>query len=553
MRAAIYARVSTEHQEKHGYSLPSQLEACRKYAKERGWQVVTEETDDVSGATIDRPGWERVLDMAEAGQIDVVVVYDLDRLARTVATQMIAEKQLKRLGVEIAYVQGDYPDTPEGKLNKTIRAAVAEFERELIRERMRRGRRSSVKSGNILVHGQPPYGYRLEERDGKRVLVIYEPEARVVRLIFVWYVYGDEDSGPLPMYTIARRLTEMGVPTYQDNHPETGGHKLRGRGEWSKSVIRQILVNETYAGIWRYGKRTRDNNGKWRTNPREHWIAVEVPAIVDRELWEKAQERLKLNKERARRNRKHQYLLSGRVRCGLCGSKMAGRGVKDSYGLYLYYRCPATYHKDYACTCDLPGFRANGEYGVDTVVWNYIHDLLVDPGSLHAFLKVQQTKQAEASRPLRDRLAIVEDLLADHRAKLERLLDLYLAGDFPKEMLTERKARLETTIQALERERADLRAQLEASTLTDEQIRTIDDLARRMLPGLKAARDNFEAQRRIIDLLDVQVTLTVEEGEKVAYLRVLLLDEIRCELRPIPQFLYFVQDTRGEGASQKCR
>ena len=100
--------------------------------------------------------------------------------------------------------------------------------------------------------------------------------------------------------------------------------------------------------------------------------------------------------------------------------------------------------------------------------------------------------------------------------ELEKLLDLYLAGDFDKEMLTERKTRLEATITALEEERTDLTIQLEAVTLTDEQIATITDFAREVSGGLEIADQDFDARRKIIDLLDVRVTLAQEGEQKVA-------------------------------------
>ena len=171
-RVSTYARVSTEDQAKHGYSLPSQIEACRKYAEERGWLVAAEISDNgVSGAALDRPGLDRIRDMAQSEEISGVVVYELDRLSRKLAHQLIIEEELGQAGVSVHYVLGDYEDTDEGQLMKQIRGAIAEFERAKIRERMRRGRRACVKSGNTLVHGCSPYGYRLENSDGKRRLV----------------------------------------------------------------------------------------------------------------------------------------------------------------------------------------------------------------------------------------------------------------------------------------------------------------------------------------------------------------------------------------------
>jgi hypothetical protein len=122
-------------------------------------------------------------------------------------------------------------------------------------------------------------------------------------------------------------------------------------------------------------------------------------------------------------------------------------------------------------------------------------------------------------------LAVIDDLLAGNQRQLEKLLDLYLSGNFPKEVLTERKTRLETTIAALEKERVNLVTTLESQTLTDAQIATIEEFAREVAGGLEEAK-TFEAKRRIIDDLDVTVRLVMEDGLRVAYLYC-LIDEAR--------------------------
>jgi len=514
-RAVIYARVSTEDQAKHGYSLPSQLEGCRKYAEERGWIIVEEVADEgVSGATLDRPGLDCIRDMAEAGEIDTLVVYEMDRLSRKVAHQLILEEEFAKAGVQVHYVLGDYEDTDEGRLMKTIRAAIGEYERGKIRERANRGKRQKARSGKVLVFARPPYGYRQE--DG--MLVPYEPEARVVRLIFNWYV-----KEHLPIRTIVRKLNDLGAPTAGDRRDSGGIVKRQGYGRWGRSTVSKILNNETYAG-GHYQKWRREGKKK-RRRPREEWIDVQVPPIIDRAMWEAAQERRRLNKEQARRNRKHRYLLCGKGICGLCGARMYSY---PSHGR-LFYRCSRKRGEVLGERCNAPSFSAKH---VDNAVWNYVRSLLLDPVSLIEGLKAQQVEREKANTPLRDRLAIVDDLLTDHRAKLARLLDLYLAGDFPQEMLTDRKTKLETTIQSLEREKADLQARLEAATITDEQIRAVDEFAQCIQAGLQEAGQSFEAKRRILDLLDVRATLTVEDGEKVIYVRC-LIDSKRLSIVPI--------------------
>ena len=196
---------------------------------------------------------------------------------------MIVEEELKRAGVTIKYVLADYEDTPEGRLSKHIRATIAEYEREKIRERMVRGKRNKVKSGNVILHGyRPPYGYRPVSENNRTTLAINPEEARIIRLIFKWYTVGD-DNGPLGLRQIARKLTRMGVLTSGDKG--RGIHTKRREG-WAKQTIYYMLKNETYIGKWHYGK-TRRRNGKRIPTSKADLIPVEVPAIIDLETWNK--------------------------------------------------------------------------------------------------------------------------------------------------------------------------------------------------------------------------------------------------------------------------
>jgi site-specific DNA recombinase len=503
-RALIYARVSYDDRKNEARNLEGQVEDGQAYCQEKDYRIVAELAEDdrgASGADWDLPKLNQALDMARAGEFDVLVVRELDRFARGLAKQLVIEAEFKRHGVEVEYVLGEYPDTPEGNLQKNIKAVIAEYERLKIEERMTRGRRRIITDGKVIVHGggKSPYGYHLE--DG--MLVIYEPEARIVRLIFTWYVYGDENGERLSIKGIADRLTKMEVPTRADIQ-NSFLKKLRGQGEWNRSTVRRILANETYVGVWHYGKYGKGG----KLNSRDHWIPVEVPTIIPRDIWERAQERRAQNRELAKRNNtKHNYLVARRVTCGQCEAKMFGKAMKPRKKLYQYYCCSVS-------------------RGL------LVRDLLLNPEALRQNLEQQQAEQERANQPLWDRLAVIDDLLADNRRQLEKLLDLYLSGDFPKEVLTERKNRLETTIATLEKERVDLALTLESQTLTDDQIMTIKDFAKEVAGGLEEAETSFEAKRHIIDLLDVRVTLAIEEGQKVAYVRC-LVDEVDLSIEPM--------------------
>jgi site-specific DNA recombinase len=515
-RAVLYARTSYDDRGNEDRNLKGQLELCRSFALDNGYQVVAEVSEDdkgASGASFELEGLNSILEMAEAGAFDVLVVRELDRLSRKLAKQLVVEEELKRAKVAVEYCLATYDDTPEGNLNKNIRASFAEYEREKIRERTTRARRHKVKAGSVLVGGKPPYGYRVIEDGNRFALTVCESEAQIVRLIYLWYVYGDGESGPLSILAITRKLD--GVPSYADSH---GGRKVREQGKWNASTVHQMLKNETYAGVWRFGKRHRSDDGRWINNPAEHVLTVEVPALVDRETWQAAQGRLGQNKAEARRNRRYNYLLSRRVTCGACGLKMAGNvswyWYKGERRTYSFYRCPTERGAGYERNCDTPAFRADQ---VDAAVWDWVRSFLSDPAALVRGLGQYQAEREKENAPLWARLNVLNDLIADNEAQLGRLLDLYLSGDFPKEVLTDRKTRLETTIRALEGERTDLVAHLKARTLTPDQIQSLQAFAAKVGRGLDLAEADFDTRRRIIEELNVRATLTIEDGQRVIY------------------------------------
>jgi site-specific DNA recombinase len=503
-RAVLYARVSGDDRGKPGNNLTGQIEMGREYALSRGYTIVAELMEDDRGAKGDSFDLEKLnqaLEMARSDQFDVLVVRELDRFARSLVKQLIVEAELKRVGVEIDYVLGEYPDTPEGNLNKNIRAVVAEYERVKIAERTKRARRRAVKDGNVMIHGNPPYGYHEGEKDGKRVLEVYEPEARIVRLVFTWYTEGDGQRGPIGAWGITHKLSKMGIP-------RPSGDGMR----WCKATVAEMLKKKAYIGIWRYGKRGATDL--------QSLPVVRIPAIISETVWKAAEERRAQAARDSRRRTKYQYLLRRRVWCGQCATKMSSRACKTRRGVNLYYCCavgaigPAGTGSHTRTCSQNTHFRVEQ---VDAAVWDKVRTWIMVPEQLRQQLDAYRAAQNTANEPLRERLDVVDSLLSENRDKLERLLDLYLAGDFPKEMLTERKTRLEETISALESERATLEATLKAQTLTDEQIADILQFTARIQSGIEAADKDFRLRREVIDTLDVTVTLEVENGEKVAW------------------------------------
>lgn len=531
-RSVIYARVSTDEQTK-GYSLNTQIDACKRYAVDSGYILLDTFSDDYSGATIDRPQLNALRDFIAENSVDVVIVYDIDRLARKSVYQALIEEEFLRLGVTVEYVIGQYDNSDEGKLQKQIRASIAEYEKAKILERSKRGKRGKAQSGFVLVGSRPPYGYKVISEPHKAWLDVDEEEANVVSNVFEWYLRGDGTKGPMSMNAIARKLTDLGIPTRGDKNGHV--YKKYEVGSWAPEMVRHILKNETYTGMWHYGKTKIVEDGKIRkpkpkcgfgkqvARPKEEWVGVPVPVIINKVVFDQAQKRMELNIQQSDRNRKYEYLLSKRLRCAKCGKTYQGRARRINN---TYYYCKSTERRPIK-RCDMPIFRGRD---VDNVVWAWLTHIIEHPEFIIAGLQNRQEEQGKSNQALNIRLQLIESQIAENEAQLTKLLDLYLSGEFPREVLTERRTRLEETIDKLRKEHTEVSSYLEQLTLSDEQVEDIKAYCKSIRTLLDDA--TFEQKRQLLDKLDVRGTLAVEENERVIYVKCLVTPQQRLSLAP---------------------
>jgi site-specific DNA recombinase len=275
---AIYARVSSERQ-KEEKTIESQTSVLKEFAQAQNYVVPENwvfEDEGYSGATLARPGLERLRDLVSEGQVEIVLVHSPDRLSRRYAYQVLLLEEFSRQGIEVRFLKGNAGQTPEEQLLVQFQGMIAEYERAQITERCRRGKRHRAKTGLVNVLSGAPYGYRyLKKTEGSdSCYVIDENEAPVVRQVYQWYT----EEG-LSLGAIARRLTNQGVPT------------RRGKARWERSVVWAMLRNPAYIGRAAYGKTepaerrriTRPLRQKGgfskrcranRERPREQWIEI---------------------------------------------------------------------------------------------------------------------------------------------------------------------------------------------------------------------------------------------------------------------------------------
>src|SRR5215468_8507934 len=189
--AVIYARVSSEQQREEN-TIASQTASLIEFARSHELEVPEEwvfEDEGFSGASLERPGLERVRDLAAEGQIQVVLVYAPDRLSRKYAYQVLLIEEFARQGVETLFMKAPQSASPEDQLLVQFQGMIAEYERAQILERSRRGKRHRARAGEISVLSGAPYGYRYlrKSEDAPAAYAVRESEARVVRQVYEQY------------------------------------------------------------------------------------------------------------------------------------------------------------------------------------------------------------------------------------------------------------------------------------------------------------------------------------------------------------------------------
>lgn len=289
-----------------------------------------------------------------------------------------------------------------------------------------------------------------------------------------------------------------------------------------------VLSNETYIGTWHYGKTKVVDNNNYREfrskrglsrqigkSSRDQWIPVSVPAIIDKETFAMAQKRRKTNKKRLSGRAKREYLMRGRLTCAKCGYALYGHTTNYKDHQHSYYICSG--REQVSGLCDMPSISADW---VDSVVWKWVNEIVENTDNLRDSLEETQTQLVQENRALFERLAIIDERILEYQMQLSKLLDLYLTGEFSKEVLTERKTRLEEMLGNLEKERNDLSVYIGNVNITDAQLSYLEAFAARIRDGIDAA--DFYAKRQIIELLDIHGKIAIENGEKVIYLKCLI-------------------------------
>lgn len=534
-KAAIYARVSTDDQADKGYSLPSQLDGCRQYIDQLEYSIVAEFREDSSGAipVADRPQGKRLAEMVKFREVDAVVVHQVDRLSRDIVDLLATVRNWLRAGVEV-YALDVGKIESELDIVLVIKGWQGSDERKKIRERSMRGKRAKARTGRV-IGSRAPYGYdHIRDNNGK--IVNFEPlkeEAKVVKLIYEWYVNGDESGQRLSAGKIAKRLSEMRIPTPGETN--LGYHRTREKGMWHAYTVLSVIGRETYAGIWRFGVRIGPTRNQ---RPKDEWIEIEVPALVDRETWDTAQELKGQNKVFSRRNKKYNYLLSGLIRC-VCGRAMSGEFFSD----HQYYTCSWRNNHHVHLeegACKARSVRADA---LEADVWESIHDLFGDLENLERQLRIAQQEEVTALDPKMEELNAVEAMIIQAEADaVEVGQALKRATGLVAKSLEQNMNEVNQRYEAMCKRREILQADLNVTQLTDDAIQGLIEFAQDVFIGIEDA--DFQTKRRNLEMLKVRV-----EVDNGIFRIDSLAGQISGEIRKLPKANRYSSGSGGGGVT----
>src|SRR5215207_7633472 len=470
-RAILYARVSTDEQARSGYSLAQQIEALRAYAAREGYEVLEEVQDPgQSGASLERPGMDRVRDLVAAGGVSAVLAQDRDRIAREPAYHYLLKREFEEHGVKIRALNDRGDDTPEGELTDGILDQLGKYERAKISEQ-------------VVAGPRPPYGFRYN--DARDNYVVDPEKMRVIERIF--RMVGTEGY---TMNATRRAFNREGV------QPPSGEF-------WSPKYVREAIKDDVYRshsyeevaalvspdvaarldpnkryGIWYFNRRPYVSkqvsvNGpegrsyrrttKQFDKPRSEWIAVPVPGSgIPRAYVGAAREAIKDNQRQSANGDRFWELSGGVLYCDECGCRMTVHATLDSRNgrRDCYYRCPKRGRHGMQKVC------INGKHhraaDAEAAVWELISRLLKNPERLRRGLDemIEQERAGMRGDPDQEAASWLEKL-SEVEQERRGYLRFAAKGHMTDEELDEALAELEETRMTAEEELAAIRGRKE--------------------------------------------------------------------------------------------
>ncbi len=506
VRCAIYTRKSTDEGLDRAFtSLDNQRERGEAFITSQGWTALPARYEDggFSGGTMDRPAMKRLLADVDAGLVDTIAVYKLDRLSRSLVDFGRLHEFLEKRDVALVSVtESINTSTPHGRMMVNVLLSFAQYERELVGERTRDKIQAARRRGR-WTGGMPPLGYDVAPEGGK--LLVNRSEAALVRQIFELFA-----ATPSLIETAAelnRRAWRMKSWTTRDG-------KLREGSTWDRVSLARLLKDPRYVGKQRLGD---------EVFPGEH------DAIVPRALFERVQRMMHGNRRTggaSGRNR-HGALLRGLLRCTACDRAMTHTPARAHGRLYRYYRCQAA-QKEGAAACPSKPISANR---IEAFVVDQIRRIGSDPELQQATFDQAVSQVKARRRGLKLEQQRLRTELGAAQADVQRLVETVsrVTGPAAEAVAAELNAAQERAT-AAERRLAEIKA--EFATL-DPQALDRDELAR----ALEAFDPIWDVlltpeRERVLQLLIERVSYDGSAQELAISWRLSGFGELAAEVAP---------------------
>ena len=453
----IYARYSSHNQK--DISVEQQIEKCMELAREFGIHIIETYPDRaVSGRTDKRTNFQQMMKDAASGRFRYVIAWKSNRIGRNMMEALINEARLQELGVRILYVEEDFDDTAAGRFAARSMMNVNQFYSENMAEDIKRGLYDNARNC-MVANGHLPFGYKA---DDTLHYTIDEPRAAVIREIFTRVAAGE------PFVDIFDSLNARGITTSLGN-------------PWGRSSFNKILSNERYRGVYIYGD-VRIDGG--------------IPRIVSDELFYKVQEVITTKKNPRGRHRVNgDYLLTGKLFCGKCGSPMTGiSGTGRAGTLHYYYVCQK---RRLEKACDKKNVRRDDiELQVAQAIKDYcLRDEIIE-WIADQTVAYNERKEAES------RIGMLEEQLATTKRGIKNIITAIEQG-----IIT---ASTKDRLQELEAEQSKIEASI-AAARADIVVVSRDDI----ISGLSMFKDgdvhDKKFQMRLFDTFLVAVYVYDDE------------------------------------------
>ena len=506
LRAAIYLRVSTDEQSKDGYGLAYQEEKNRAFIASQDY-ILNEShvyRDEGYSGTLpveERPGLKSLMEAASRKEFDVVLVYRLDRLFRKIILLLSTVEKLSEYEVGFRSITEPFDTSSHfGRYILASLGALAELERDVIKERMTSGRIMAAKTGKWVL-GQVPYGYKLDKKIGR--LKIIPEEAQWVRKFFDWLV--NERMG---LQTITKRVNDLGVPT-----ASSAKHRKSNRPVatyWHKRVINRIVTNETYGGTFYFRKYEK----KKKLRPEEEWVPIPVPPIVAPEMIELAKAQLQRNREFSARRSKNLYLYGKLVYCGSCGLKLVAgayppnKSTNNICKVYKGIHSSAIKYQRTTKRCKWCGECSEKRL---EPIWEAIVNLLNNPTYVLNKLQKYTDRGIDRSK-LRERLSEINQEIQNLTERRKRLDIMYVETRRIDYAEYRRKlSGYDEQEQKLALEQAEISRKLDNKNFGKERAVSLRRLQREI--GSKIKNPTYAQKTEIIHILINKITLFSKSNE----------------------------------------